>query len=161
LVGGLWIRNQLESLDEIAAKLTRSPDPIVWKASVSPTRRILNKVPLDSSKTSICHSAFCLRLRKTLPIRSPQTLVISTHAASRSARSKALSDAPLNGRFGYGNNTAALISSSQTHRCASHLDSAALKNVLWRSRQNTACTGFTGMASPTASRARYIRPHQL
>jgi hypothetical protein len=64
LVGGLWIRNQLESLDEIAAKLTRSPDPIVWKASVSPTRRILNKVPLDSSKTSICHSAFCLRLRK-------------------------------------------------------------------------------------------------
>src|ERR1700694_5075031 len=53
----------------------------------SSTSRIRKTGFLDSSKSSICHSAFSWSLREMPPTISPQTLVNSFHAASRSASS--------------------------------------------------------------------------
>jgi len=62
-------------------------------ASVSATRRILNTGFLASSSNSICHSAFCFRLREMLPTRLPQTLVISAQASGQSVELRS-SEAP-------------------------------------------------------------------
>ena len=83
------VKHRCEGLFQLAARHRRiagrdTPRP---QSRVSATRRILKMGFLDSSNSSICHSVFCLRLREMLLTRSPQTLVISAHAAFWSASS--------------------------------------------------------------------------